>query len=139
MKSLIIDYISRNFSIGKKTVKLNDKDLYTEDFLRGLNFSGNLSEKEFNMFEFLIKKIEVTKKLHKHYDMNTLKPVTVAHVPANVCAVFMCYCMLFYLSTQDYKFLNTFLKIKDGVLFNQNFGMNLELRIMCEEFVLHVL
>ena len=132
---LVINYIIENFPTNKECTT-TDK-LFVEDFLYGLNPRIDILENNKHFFEILMKKTEVTKKLHRSYDLKTLKPTSNDYASPDICQIFMCYCLLLYFSMKDYKYLNCFLKLKEGILKEPKFDIKLSFRIFFEKVLSH--
>lgn len=132
MNNNIIKFINQNFSLAKKRLTLADV-IDVEEFLFSRDPQIKLSKGELGIFEHLIKKIEVTKKVYRNYDICTWKPATNELVRVEWIQLFICYSLLLYFSTKDCKYLNAVLKLKDGILKSPIFEINLKFRIFLEE------
>lgn len=132
---LVINYIIQNFPYNKEPPP-TDK-LYVEEFLYSLDPRSNILENHKQFFEILMKKTEVAKKLHESYDPKTLKPSSNDYVSPDICELFICYCLLLYFSTKDFKYMNCFLKLKEGILQQPKFDLKLSSRMFFEKVVSH--
>lgn len=88
----------------------------TENFLNQPRFLSAYNQDYINVFDQLTKKIEVVRRLYQFYNPYDIKPMGVKYVSFKTCDLFLCHSMCLYLIYTDYKFLNTILKMADGIL-----------------------
>ena len=94
---------------------------------------------EINNLDKLCKKVDVSKVIFKSYSSDLSKKLSNEAINYDSYNRLACHLVGGFSATHDFKFLNTLLKIMDGILIKPQYHMPLKLRNLCEGFLKNVL
>ncbi len=126
------------FIFEEREAELENQYFSVEKYLAETKL-GSYKADEILIFEILAKKVEVSKKIHKYYNKNDFKSIGDEYISSKFGHLMICHYMSLFLFLDDYKYVNTLLKILDNILMSPLLNIPLELRIICEKFLKNVI
>lgn len=126
--NLIINEINAYLAILPKDTEKRSKQFFsTESFLSQL-VPASYTVQDLLLLDQYCRKIDVKKALYSEYSLNLEIVENSSVLSTESIERMVCHLLLAFLQAKDYKFLNTVLKLRDGVLKTPSYQMGLGLR-----------
>lgn len=125
--------------IPKNRLILKEGCFNTEEFIQNL-FFGNYSENDIDILKKICKKVDVTNIVVKFYDDELRAKAVEESIANSGYDRLVCHLIMAFIQASNYKFINTVLKILDGILYCKGaYQVSKELKMLCESFLDDVL
>ena len=129
------DFLNQLPQNDEEKTQKNEDFFYVQLFFEKLNLRY-YNEEEQIYLDILVKKLEVSKKLYKLYNKKTFISFGSDQVPSSFLSKVFCHYLGVFLQSNDYKFLNTLLKLNSNAL-ALDWQPPIALKVLFEEFLIH--